>query len=160
MVLAVKDGAGLPVDLASRTVSGAEVTAHDSIPFATPDLTWIVDQPMNADTDYASVDCQRFSTVWLEFIMAATAEGVLFLEWSMDDTTFYPFAFDAGKFSVIDSASDLTVDPAAGSITVTPLPGEARFSLGIEKPPPFLRGRWDHTAGSVTGMDATNFGRG
>ena len=160
MTLAVKDGAGLPVSLVSRTVSSEEVPAHDSIPLATPDLTWIVDADMSADTDYDSVDCQRFGTIWMEFIMAATAEGDLYIEWSMDDVTFYPFVIDTGKFSLIDPGTDITPDEALGKFTVAALGAEARIGLGIERPPPFMRARWDFTAGSATGMDAKSFGRG
>lgn len=161
MTFKVKDGTGGFVDLVSRTEAGEEVVKYDTVPLATPDLTWVVDQTMAADKNYDSVDCQRFSTVFLEFIMAATAEGVLFIEWSMDDSTFYPFAFDPDKFSLVDeSPSVLTPDEAAGSVTVATTSQETRFALGIEKPPPFMRGRWDFTAGSATGMDAKNFGRG
>lgn len=163
MALSVKDGAGLSETLKSRLDGVDQVVAHDSIPFALADLTWVVDQPTNADKNYASVDCQRFGTVWLEFIMdgATSDAGTLFIEWSLDDTTFYPFAFDPAKFSVIDPGSDLTVTEAEGKVVVAALAAETRFSLGIEKPPPFMRGRWDFTAGgSATGMDAKNFGRG
>lgn len=122
---------------------------------------WFVGQPTNADTNYVSENCREFGTVWLEFIMAGADSdaGTLFIEWSMDDVTFYPFAFDVSKFSTIDPGGDLTVDEAAGSIVVTALASETRFSLGIEKPPPFLRGRWDFTAGGATGMSGKSFGR-
>ena len=163
MTLAVKDGTGTPDTLACRTDgSGNKVITHDSIPFATPDLTWFVDQPTNADTDYDSVDCQRFSTIWLEFIMAGAASdaGDLYIEWSMDDTTFYPFAFDVGKWSSVDPDSKLAVLEDLGKITVAALANPTRFSLGVEKPPPYLRGRWDFTAGSATGMSGKSFGRG
>lgn len=159
MALDVKDGAGLAAIFATRLVGGEHVHQHDTSPLATVDLTWLVDQPMNADTDYDSVDCQRFNTIWMEFIMATTAEGDLFIEFSMDDGTWYPFEIDAGKFKTIDPGGDLTVNAANGQITVATLGNEARFTMGVEKPPPFLRARWDFTAGSATGMDAKNFGR-
>ncbi len=126
-------------------------------------LLWLVGESTLADTDYTSEDCREFDTVWLEFIWAGddSEVGVLFIEWSMDDTTFYPFAFDTAKFSVVDPGTDLVVDEAAGTITVTALGAETRFSLGVEKPPPFLRGRWDvTTGGSATGMSGKSFGRG
>lgn len=159
MALDVRDGLGIAATVKSRLDGLDQVVAHDSIPLATADPIWLVAQPMNVDTDYASVDCQRFSTIWMEFIMAITAEGTLFIEWSMDDSTFYKFEIDAGKFSKIDPDTKLTVNASLGSVTVLTLISESRFSLGIEKPPPFLRARWDFTAGSATGMDAKNFGR-
>lgn len=126
------------------------------------DLLWLVDESTVADADYPSLDCREFRTAWLEFIFAGgdSEVGVLFIEWSMDNETFYPFAFDAEKFSVINAAK-LTVDEAAGTVTLIALDDEARFSLGVEKPPPFLRGRWDvTTGGSATGMSGKSFGRG
>lgn len=122
--------------------------------------TFLVGQPMDADTNYASVNCREFSTVWLEFIISPTDDpvGDLFIEWSMDGVTFYAFVFDIGKFSTFGPG--LTVDELTGKISVADPVTEARFSLGIEKPPPFLRGRWDFTAGSATGMSGKSFGRG
>lgn len=157
-----KDGAGQLKSMASRLDGAFHVVTHDTNPFATPDLTWLVGQPTNADTNYASVDCQRFGTVWLEFIMngATSDAGSLFIEWSLDDVTFYPFKFDAGKFSVVDPDSKLTPTESEGKVVVAALIQETRFSLGVEKPPPFMRGRWDFTAGSATGMAGKNFGRG
>lgn len=133
------------------------------IPNSLENDTWLVGQSMAADTDYESVDCRDFGTVWLEFIMSPTSDpvGTLFIEWSMDDVIFYPFAIDPGKFSVVDAGIDLTVTEAEGKIAVADPAAETRFSLGIEKPPPFMRGRWDDTTGgSATGMSGTNFGRG
>lgn len=162
MTLSVKDGTGVATSVASRLDGSDHVVRHDTAPVPLADLTWLVEQPTNADTDYASVDCQRFGTVWLEFIMdgATSDAGDLYIEWSMDDVTFYPFAFDSGKFSTVDPGSKLTITESEGKIAVAALAAETRFSLGVEKPPPFLRGRWDFTAGSATGMDAKSFGRG
>lgn len=125
--------------------------------------TFLVGQPMNADTDYASVNCRGFGTIWLEFIISPTDDpvGDLLLEYSMDNVTFYTFKFDAGKFSTIHAGVELVVVPEEGKIEVADPVLEARVSLGIEKPPPFLRGRWDSgSGGSATGMSATSFGRG
>ncbi len=163
MGLAVKDGAGLPETLKSRLDGSDQVVAHDTIPFAKADLLWLVLQPMDVDTNYASVDCQRFGTVWLEFVMEGDflEEGELFIEWSLDDNTFYPFAIDFGKWSSRDLANKLTVTEAEGKVAVAPLTTKTRFSLGIEKPPPFMRGRWFFiSGGDAFGMTGKNFGRG
>lgn len=162
MALPVRDGTGLAATVKSRLDGADHVPAHDSVPLATADPIWLVGQPMNADTDYASVDCQRFGTIWLEFIMSPTSDpvGSLFIEQSMDDSTFYPFAIDAGKFALVGSGPDIVVVAAEGKITLADPAAETRILLGVEKPPPFLRGRWDDTTGgSATGMAAKNFGR-
>ncbi len=132
------------------------------IPDSNEDLLWLVLQPMDVDTNYPSQDCRDFGTVWLEFIMAGadSEAGDLFIEWSMDDETFYPFAIDFGKFSKVDPGSKLTVVEADGKVTVAALAAETRFSLGVEKPPPFMRGRWVFTAGGATAMSGKSFGRG
>ena len=140
----------------------ADSGLYVSRPDAIPDLAWLEGLAMDADTDYPSVDCREFGTIWLEFIISETDDpvGDLFIEYSMDNITFYPFVIDDGKFSVIDAGSDLTVVEAEGKISVADPPAETRFSMGVEKPPPFMRGRWDFTAGAADGMSGTSFGRG
>ncbi|MEE8361764.1 MAG: hypothetical protein V3R71_06380 [Gemmatimonadales bacterium] len=139
-----------------RKDSGLYVSRPDHV----EDPLWLDGLSMAADTDYPSQDCREFGTVWLEFIISPTDDpvGDLFIEWSMDGVTFYAFIFDIGKFSTFGPG--LTVDELTGKISVADPVTEARFSLGIEKPPPFLRGRWDFTAGSATGMSGKSFGRG
>ncbi len=163
MALDVRDGLGIAATVASRLVGPDHVVTHDSVPLATADLTWVEGGAMNADTDYASVDCQRFNTIYLEFIMSPTSDpvGSLFIEQSMDDSTFYPFAFDVGKFALVGSAPGIVVAESDGKITLADPAAETRIFLGIEKPPPFMRARWGKiTGGSATGLDAKNFGRG
>ncbi|MEE8361765.1 MAG: hypothetical protein V3R71_06385 [Gemmatimonadales bacterium] len=162
MPLAVRTGLGIAATVKSRLDGADHVVTHDSVPLATADLTWVVGGAMNADTDYASVDCQRFSTIWLEFIMSPASDpvGSLFIEQSMDNSTFYPFAIDVGKFALVGSDPDIVVVEASGKITLADPAAETRIFLGVEKPPPFMRGRWDDTTGgSATGMAAKNFGR-
>ena len=141
-----------------RPDSGLRVSRPDG----QENLTWFVDQSMAADTPYPSQDCREFGTIWLEFIMQPDGDpvGDLYIEYSHDGVVWYPFALDTGKWSKIDASLDLTVTESLGKVAVADPDLETRFSLGIEKPPPYLRGRWDFTAGSATGMSGTSFGRG
>ncbi|MGB1142681.1 MAG: hypothetical protein ACPG1A_17405 [Halioglobus sp.] len=115
--------------------------------------TWDDDAILNGDTtadrDFTTIDCRGLAAVFLELILVATGAlaGTVYLEWSMDGTTWYPFAIDTGKYSTIDTGGHLTVTEASGSIAITALTAAARFSLGIDRPPAYMRFRLDWTSG-------------
>ena len=125
-------------------------------------LGWITGAVLDASVSYPGIDCRGYTTIWLEFIMdsASAPAGTLFIEWSLDDVVYYSFAFDAGKFSKLDPGTKFVVDEAAGTVTVAALAADSRFTLGIEKPPAYLRFRWVSGAGGIaTGASANAFGR-
>ncbi len=125
-------------------------------------LDWIVGQPLNANTDYAALDCRGFATAVLEFLFDSTSapDGQLFIEWSSDQTTWYPFDFTGDKSNVFDPGSKFTITAAAGEVDVLALDADSVFALTIERPPPYLRWRWAaDSGGEADGASSKNWGR-
>ena len=135
--------------------------ARNDTPLYSEHADWVTAAVLNANASYAAFDCRILASVFLEFIMDedTAPAGTLFAEWSMDKVTWYPFALDTGKFSVVDPGAKFTVTEAEGKVVVAALAAESRFAFGVEEPPPFLRYRWVSGSGGIaTGASAKAFG--
>lgn len=123
---------------------------------------WITDAVLNAAANYTSFDCRAFATVVLEFLLASASapDGQLIIEWSSDETNWYPYDFTGEQYNTVDTGVDFAITEATGEVDVTALSADAVFSLIIQNPPQFMRGRWiSDSGGTATGMAGNAFGR-
>jgi len=153
MALAVRKAA--PVDV-SGTDGDYEPLQIDNgklwtqpVPLSTSNTTWVADGSLAADHTTASVDCREAKTIWfdIEMLSTSTPLGSVFIQGSVDDTTYVAMSIADGK--MLTDSSEVThvfaTDPT--KIVITSLSATANILVGFENPPPYVKFFWDRTSG-------------